>query len=142
LAALDSGAIPGWIRTGRTFRVYPLGAAGKSDVCRFFSGQSFAPKSSHFYTPYPNECAALRAQGIWQYEGDVFALGLPSGAPGQGTCGSGDSPLYRLYNNGMGGAPNHRYTDDPTLVDAMIAIGWVFEGEAQTRVFACKPATP
>jgi hypothetical protein len=49
-------------------------------------------------------------------------------------------PLYRAYNNGMSGAPNHRYTTDPAVLDAMIAQGWIMEGEAATRVFACVPA--
>jgi hypothetical protein len=44
-----------------------------------------------------------------------------------------------LYNNGQGGAPNHRYANDASLVDSMLARGWIFEGEAQTRVFACIP---
>jgi hypothetical protein len=37
------------------------------------------------------------------------------------------------------GAPNHRYTTDPALLDQLIAQGWSMEGEAQTRVFACVP---
>jgi hypothetical protein len=72
----------------------------------------------------------------------VFSLRLPEGPQGEALCGGGESPLFRLYNSGQGGAPNHRYTDDPALVDTMIATGWVVEGEAQTRVFACKPASP
>ena len=47
--------------------------------------------------------------------------------------------LYRAYNNFMGGAPNHRYMTDPAALDAMIAQGWIMEGEAATRVFACVP---
>jgi hypothetical protein len=40
----------------------------------------------------------------------------------------------------MSGAPNHRYMTDPALLDAMVAQGWIMEGEAATRVFACVPA--
>jgi hypothetical protein len=40
----------------------------------------------------------------------------------------------------MGGAPNHRYTADAATLDAMIASGWLMEGEANTRVFACVPS--
>jgi hypothetical protein len=47
--------------------------------------------------------------------------------------------LYGLYNNGMGGAPNHRCTTSIPILDAMIAAGWVFEGNGNTRVFACVP---
>ena len=39
-----------------------------------------------------------------------------------------------------GGAPNHRYTISSSVLDQMIADGWIFEGEANTRVFACVPA--
>jgi uncharacterized delta-60 repeat protein len=128
-----------WQRTGRTFKVWTEGSDGVNPVCRFFSDQSFAPKSSHFYTPYPAECSSVRAGGVWLYEGIAFQLGLPVGAPGAGTCLPGSAPLYRLYNNGQGGAPNHRYANDASLVDSMLARGWIFEGEAQTRVFACIP---
>ncbi|NDP41439.1 MAG: hypothetical protein GZ089_01770 [Aromatoleum sp.] len=138
--ALDGGRIPGWTRAGRAFAVYPLLAAGTSPVCRFFSGQTFAPKSSHFYTAYAAECSALQQGGVWEYEGNAFALGLPAGTAGQGTCAAGSAPLYRLYNNGQGGAPNHRYADDLAVLNQMTAQGWVFEGEAQTKVFACIPA--
>ncbi|MEP7181941.1 MAG: hypothetical protein ABI886_07130 [Betaproteobacteria bacterium] len=140
VVALDEGRIQGWTRTGRAFAVYPLATAGTSAVCRFFSGQTFAPKSSHFYTPYPVECGVLKQGGVWQYEGDAFALKLPVGPAGQGMCAAGSSPLYRLYNNGQGGAPNHRYTDDLAVLAQMVTQGWVFEGEAQTKVFACVPS--
>ena len=41
----------------------------------------------------------------------------------------------------MSGAPNHRYTTDPATLGTMIAQGWIMEGEAATRVFACVPAS-
>jgi hypothetical protein len=50
---------------------------------------------------------------------------------------AGTIPLYRLYNNGQGGAPNHRYTVDPTVRAAMIARNWSPEATATT---ACLPA--
>jgi len=142
LRALDTGAIAGWARTGKTFRAYPADFAARNDVCRFFSGQTFAPKSSHFYTPYATECELLKAGHDWIFEGDVFRLGLPTGAEGSRVCAPGSSPLYRAYNDGRGGAANHRYTPDPAVLDAMIAQGWIMEGEAQSRVFACLPLQP
>jgi hypothetical protein len=51
----------------------------------------------------------------------------------------GTARLYRAYNNGIGGASNHRYTDDPAVLEGVITQGWAFEGESQTRVFACIP---
>ena len=52
---------------------------------------------------------------------------------------SGTRPLYRLWNREPDGAPNHRYTTSTLTFDEMIGQGWVFEGEKETRVFACVP---
>lgn len=128
-AAIDSGKIQGWARTGQTFSAYPPDTPGASNVCRFFS-TGFAPKSSHFYTPSGEECGAVKGNPNWQYEGLVFSLG-PTGA---GACPAGALPLYRLYNNGQSGAPNHRYSTGTGTVATMAAQGWVSEG-----VIACVP---
>jgi hypothetical protein len=64
-------------------------------------------------------------------------LGLPDAA---GMCATGTVVLYRLYNNGLGGAPNHRYTTDPAVFAQMQALGWTFEGDGRTGAFACVPA--
>ena len=53
---------------------------------------------------------------------------------------TGTVPLYRLYNNGQGGAPNHRYTIDPAIRTQMIGQGWIPEGNGPDGVFACVPA--
>ncbi len=139
IAYLDTYVSQSWVRTGESFKVWTETSPALSPVCRFFSGQTFAPKSSHFYTPYPHECAAVKAGGVWQFEGEVFDLELPQGVPGQGTCPAGAAPLYRLYNNGQSGVPNHRYTDSLAIFNQMLAQGWIFEGEAVTKVFACVP---
>ena len=129
-AALDSGSLAGWARTGERFAV-----DGGADVCRFFTAQ-FAGKASHFYTPYPTECDTLRAGSVWTYEGLVFRLELPDA---NGACRPASRRLYRLYNEGQGGAPNHRYTVSPDLVAAMRAQGWKSEGVGADPVFACIP---
>jgi len=139
IIALDARSGSGWARTGERFRVWLPDAGSLAPVCRFWSGQAFAPKSSHFYTPYREECDGLKAGGTWTIEREPFAVELPQGAPGAGTCSTGSRPLHRVYNNGRTGAPNHRYTADAALLDQMIAQGWTFEGEALTRVFACVP---
>jgi uncharacterized delta-60 repeat protein len=140
-AALDANVFPGWERTGQSFPVYPAIADGRLPVCRFFSGETFAPKSSHFYTPFPAECDAVSANPAWQFEALVHFLRLPDNVgSGNGTCPAGTVALYRAYNNGQGGAPNHRYTTSRDILDQMLAAGWVFEGQAATRVFACVPA--
>ena len=136
---LDVHAPGGWARTGRSFRVWSHTDSGASPVCRFFSDQAFAPKSSHFYTSYADECELLKRGTVWRHEGTAFFLQQPVGGPGAGTCPAGSRPLYRAYNNGQTGAPNHRYTIEPVVLDDMLAKGWTFEGEAQTRIFACVP---
>lgn len=136
VALLDDGAYGGvWQRTGQTFNVWPEPVATSVPTCRFFS-VTFAPKSSHFYTPFAAECASVRSIVDWQYESIAFHLQLASA---DGLCASTTTPLYRLYNNGMGGAPNHRYTTSVDVFNAMMAVGWVFEGDGNTKVFACVP---
>ncbi len=138
IASLDATSND-WKRSGKSFKVWTEEGPDALPVCRFFSDQSFAPKSSHFYTPYVAECDGLREASVWKYEGPVFDVGLPGGTTGAGSCGAGSVPLYRLYNNGQGGAPNHRYTRDVAIVNQMTAQGWVIEGDALTKVFACIP---
>jgi hypothetical protein len=38
-------------------------------------------------------------------------------------------PVYRVYNNGMGAAPNHRLITDPAVQSEMVTQGWVPEGQ-------------
>ena len=136
IAKLDNGAFAGWARTGLEFKGYPTGAPQGVTVCRFFSGTSFAPRSSHFFTPYPNECTIVKGNPDWGYEGDVFRINVPDVG---GTCPSGTLPVYRLYNNGQGGAPNHRHTTDLTLRAQMLAQGWIPEGYGPLGVIMCAP---
>lgn len=137
IAALDSGTFPGWQRTGLSFNVYATSGApaGAATVYRFFS-TSFAPKSSHFYTANPAEHDALLHNPNWQVEGPVFAVVMPTAG---GTCPAGTLPVYRLYNNGQGAAPNHRFTTDMTVRDSMLAQkAWIPEG-AGVGVGMCSP---
>jgi len=122
---LDSGAIPGWERTGESFNVYTVAAAGRVSVCRFFS-TAFGAKSSHFYAPVGLGCEAARQNPAWLFEGDVFFTLLPD--PVSGDCPAGNVPVYRLYNNGQGGAPNHRFTTSDSIRLDMINDGCIGEG--------------
>ena len=136
ISALDGGAFGGaWKRTGQQFNVWTEAGASALTVptCRFFS-TAFAPRSSHFYTPFAAECALVKTEPEWQYEAIAFYIAL---ADDSGLCPAGTVPLYRAYNNGMGGAPNHRYTTSLAVLDQMLAAGWVFEGHGVTKVFAC-----
>ena len=136
IAKLDAGVFVGWARTGESFKVLPLDTVGTASVCRFFS-VSFAPKSSHFYTPSASECATVKQNPDWEFEAEVFAVGLPDA---DGHCANGALPLYRLYNDGQGGAPNHRYTTNAATRAAMLAQGWISEGTGDLGVIACVPA--
>jgi len=140
IAALDSGTFSGWNRTGLSFPTYVLDTPGTANVCRFWSAQTFAPKSSHFYTPYADECATVKQDPAWRLEGHAFALRLPEAGLGYVSCPSDTRPLYRAYNRGMSGAPNHRYTTDLAVLEEMVARGWQVEGDLWTRIFACVPA--
>lgn len=135
IARLDDGTFAGWKRTGLAFKAYPNGLPGTVSMCRFFS-RSFAPRSSHFYTPDVAECTKVRANRDWAFEGDVFGVVLPASS---GLCPSALLPLYRLYNDGRGGAPNHRYTLDLAVRSIMVAFGWTPEGSGPLGVIACTP---
>lgn len=87
IAGMDGDAYGGvWQRTGRTFPMWSSPADGALPVCRFFS-TSFAPRSSHFYTPFAAECELVKHHPDWQYENVAFFLEVPglAGGPGQGT---------------------------------------------------------
>jgi Repeat of unknown function (DUF5648) len=140
IAALDAGAFGGaWQRTEQAFQVWPQPNAMSTPTCRFFS-IGFAPKSSHFYTPFPAECQYVKTNpadvAAWEFENIAFYIQL---ADANGHCAAGTIALYRLYNNGVGGAPNHRYTINTLIFNQMIANGWVFEGNGNTKVFGCVP---
>ena len=139
VAALDGGAFGGvWTRTGRQFNVYALeGApASSSTVWRFVSTE-FADKSSHVDTASVAEYDALVSGAIagWQLEGAVFSAPLPAS---DSTCPAGSIPVYRLYNNDMSGAPNHRLITDANDFAQMVTAGWSPEGQGAGVGF-CSP---
>jgi hypothetical protein len=134
IAKLDNGTFAGWVRTGKQFNAYASGTVGTAATCRFFS-TSFGPKSSHFYTSSASECATVKANPDWQFEGEVFNVALPAA---DGSCPSPTLPVYRLYNNGQGGAPNHRFVTSLADRQAMLDKGYVAEG-AGIGVGMCTP---
>lgn len=137
IALLDAGAFGGvWTRTGQTMPVWTAAGAGTQATCRLFT-EAYAPRSSHFYTPYPGECAGLQQGTTWKYEGIAFHLKVDA----LGNCPAGSSPLYRLYNNLRSGAPNHRYTTSRAIFSQMVAQGWTAEGAGPLTVFACVPGS-
>ena len=126
IAGLDGGAFGGvFQRTGQTFKARDGPANGAILVCRFFT-VAFAPKSSHFYTADAPECAGLKSNPNWQYEKIAFYNAIPNAS---GICPSETVPIYRLYNNGQTGAPNHRFTTSLAIHDDFVQNrGWVSEG--------------
>lgn len=137
IVKLDNGTFKGWARTGLKFKAWPLGTSGAA-VCRFFS-TAFGERSSHFYTPLAAECEIVKHKPEWQFEGEVFGIVVPNG---DGTCPAGTAPVYRLYNDGQGGAPNHRYTIELAVRAQMIARGWIAEGFGTIGVIMCAPVGP
>jgi hypothetical protein len=137
IAKLDAGVFAGWARTGLKFKAYAAGTAGSANVCRFFS-TSFGERSSHFYTPFVTECGIVKQNPNWMLESEaVFAIPVPDLA---GNCPAGTTPVYRYYNNGQGGAPNHRYTTDLSLRPGMTLVrGWIPEGYGDLGVIMCAP---
>jgi len=156
IANLDGGAFGGaWKRTGQTFNAWALAnkPADAVPVCRFFgtdqyraNGTRIGP-NSHFYTADPAECAFVktgyqsvaadgRSYPAWTYEGDAFAVKLAVG----GACPVGTQPLYRSYNDGARGDPNHRYSTSSALL--MTLSGWTFEGLVMCVPAAVTPPAP
>ncbi|MCC6194288.1 MAG: hypothetical protein IT518_07450 [Burkholderiales bacterium] len=134
IAKLDDGTFSGWARTGQSFNVYTNASSTATPVCRFFT-VAFPPTSSHVYAPRGFGCEGTMTNAKWQYEGDVFKVLLPDGA---GNCPAGSIPVYRLYNQGQGGAPNHRFTTSDETRKQMLAQGFLAEG-AGIGVGFCAP---
>jgi len=124
IALLDGGGFGGaFVRTGETFYARDGPAPGTNDVCRFFT-VAFAPLGSHFYTSYDFECTLVKSNPNWQYEKLGFFVRTPVG----GAC-IGGVPVYRAYNNGLTGAPNHRYTTSLAIYNDFVNNrGWAGEG--------------
>jgi hypothetical protein len=128
--ALDIGAIGGWARTGESMRVItkpanPTAREGEFHPVYRFWGGSVTYEPSHFFTASQQECAVLRDRPEWNWtfeRSGFWAYEWKSGG-----CPSG-VPLYRTYNNGLDGAPAHRYSTKRSVIDEMVARGWVDEG--------------
>jgi len=132
--ALDAGIVPGnWVSTGNSFRVIlypscPIATEGGTHPIYRFTGEPNVGPNSHFFTASQDECGYVRdrADWHWMFEGAPFWATEPTGV----SCPTRTRPLYRAYNNGKGGTPNHRYAVDHAVVDTMVAQRWVDEGVA------------
>ena len=135
--AVDTGgAGPGWVRTNGRFSAFrnASDSAGLLAVCRFYgspeidaaTGQRRGP-NSHFYTSNADECAQVKQDPGWVYEGIAFHIAATSGSG----CAAGAQPVYRSYNNGFArNDSNHRYTTDASMQSRMPSLGYTPEGIA------------
>ena len=136
IAILDGGAFGGvWTRTGQLFEVWSEPGDGLTPTCRFF-GVGFAPQTLALPDAVSHGMRGHADRPSWEFETIAFYLQLPDG---NGECTDDPVPLFRLYNNFAGGAPNHRYTTSESTVREMQAAGWTVEGNAVTGTFACVP---
>ena len=115
MAKLDNGTFKGWVRTGKTFKVFAADSIAiaidvAKAVCRFY-GNPAAGLDSHFYSAVKQECDETRRKfpDAWVFESsDVFQAITPDHTTGG--CPDGTAPVYRLLNNRAD--VNHRYTAD------------------------------
>lgn len=123
-AMLDAGLlVPGWHRTGYAFKVLAAGAPAGLSACRFFGTPPLGP-NSHFFTIDAAECAKVGGNPLWTFEG----LAFNAQAPVAEACPPDRVPVIRLYNDGMGGQANHRFTTSLSEMAAMRGGGWIIEG--------------
>src|SRR5258708_5091957 len=93
VTAIENGAAgPGWQKTGKTLNANsdPADGSGLVPVCRFYGSVSPGP-NSHFFTGDANECAAVKADPGWHYEGIAFYVALPF----DGDCAADQLPVWR-----------------------------------------------
>ena len=133
IAKLDSGQFRGWTRTGQSFRVYPTTQANTSAVCRIYIPPGKG--DGHFFGRDKNECDGTMIKNpMFVLESSEFFFLYP---PNLGKCGAGQVPVYRVYTNRADA--NHRYTTDRATRDAMVAKGWIAEGDGADTVVMCAP---
>jgi serine protease len=117
---LNGSAGPGWVDTKDYYMAWRDSSQGASPVCRFY-GAKF---QSHFYTANQSECAEVKRNPDWSYEGIVYYAKLPI----NGACPAGTTPVYRAYNNRPDA--NHRFSTQMSVMRELTAQKWIFEGIA------------
>lgn len=128
-AVLDSGTIAGWSETGEMFPVttrpscIPSIPTGNPAVVYRFYGLPVVGTGTHFLTISRNECYVVNRWEQWIYEGVAFWAAVVAS---DGSCSTGLQPLYRAWR--PFGDSEHRYSTKPTVIDQMVAQGWVSEG--------------
>jgi len=133
IAALEAGAIPGWVHTGGSFKVFSTPEAETSPVCRFYIPPQWG--DSHFFGRDIAECEQTRsAYPAYILEAAQF---MHVYLPTAGACPVQTTPVYRVFD--ARADVNHRYVTDKALRDQMLALGWVAEGDGPDAVTMCAP---
>ncbi len=135
IVLLDEGVVlKGWQRTGLAIEALRDAAPGTSPVCRIYIPPGAG--DGHFFGRDAFECAGtLAAHPDFVLEDPAF---FHLYAADRGACGAGTVPVYRLFSDRADA--NHRYTIDRALRDAMVAHGWLAEGDGPDTVLMCAPA--
>jgi len=133
-ANLDAGKTPTiWSRTGYSFHTYTSSQGGTSAVCRYYLPPVYG--DSHFFGRGAAECNATgAAHPAFVLEDPQFMQMI---LPTAGTCPAGTIPIYRVFSNRPDA--NHRYMTDRAVRDAMVAKGWLAEGDGTDLVVMCAP---
>lgn len=137
VAAIEAGAAgPGWERTGGSLMAY-----SKQDdaqllvpVCRFYGNVAQGGPNSHFFTADPAECAAVKTDPGWHFEGIAFYVQLTAAPAAASILKStiAQRTVYRAYNRGFQPGQmnngNHRFSTSRSAIDSLVAQGWADEG--------------
>lgn len=131
---LDAGTTPTkWTRTGYSFHAYAAQQSSSSPVCRYYLPPAFG--DSHFFGRGTAECQATGvSHPQFVLEDSQFMQMI---LPAAGNCSAGTVPIYRVFSNRPDA--NHRYMTDLTQRDAMVAKGWLAEGDGPNLVVMCAP---
>lgn len=135
IVLLDEGVVlKGWQRTGLAIEALRDDAPGASAVCRIYIPPGAG--DGHFFGRDSAECTGtLAAHPDFVLEDPAF---FHLYVADRGTCAAGTVPVYRVFSHRADA--NHRYTTDRALRDAMVAHGWLAEGDGPDTVLMCAPA--
>ncbi len=134
IAILDAGTqSKGWTRTGSSFKTSATPLAGTSPVCRYYIPPELG--NSHFFGRGTVECDATGAKNpSFVLEDPAF---MQMFLPVLGACPPNTTQIYRVFSNRPDA--NHRYMTDKDVRAAMVAKGWLAEGDGPDLVVMCSP---
>ena len=134
IAKLDAGTvIKGWTRTGKSFRTFTTVQGSTSPVCRYYIPPALG--DSHYFGRGTVECddTGRKNPSFVLEEASFMHMILPNA----GVCPGSTFPVYRVFSNRPDA--NHRYTIERQVRDAMVAKGWLAEGDGPDLVVMCAP---